>query len=165
MFDKKGGRCVLHGRMCVPAVREVRFHDSVKFIPADVRIDIQKSPGVTVKLQTSDVLEHLYIAGFVCKDFSMLNTGRFTRDCLTEGNQDHFATLLGTLAHLRLRRPLCFVLENAAGLKCSPLDSDVGRPLELLGQSKSASDVFWGGALAVARQTRRRFLRWMGFCR
>ena len=66
------------------------------------------------------MMEDVYVAGFVCTDFSMQNPQRFQRDCISESNPDHMVTLLGCLQHIRRRSPEFFVLENVQGLKPSP---------------------------------------------
>ena len=94
--------------MCIAGKRDTEFS-----IPKTVVL--HQDVGVGGRFQ-----EHLYVAGFVCKDFSILNNARFSRDCLTQGNQDHFATLRGCVDHLSKRMPMTFVLENVAGLKSTP---------------------------------------------
>ena len=64
--------------------------------------------------------EDLYIAGFVCKGYITLNTSRFSRDCLTDGNPNHLSTLTAVIDHIRVRRPKFYILENATGLKLGP---------------------------------------------
>lgn len=97
IFNKKGCPCLRHGQLCKP--------------PPVVSLETG-SAGVR-----SPQAETLYVAGFVCKDFSILNPQRFTRDCVKNGNPRHFGTLEGVVQHIKLRQPPYFVLENVVGLR------------------------------------------------
>ncbi|CAE7776239.1 unnamed protein product [Symbiodinium sp. CCMP2592] len=58
---------------------------------------------------------NLYVAGFICKANSQLNTGRFTHD-VTESK--HFKSFEACVKFIRSAAPNIAVLENVSGINC-----------------------------------------------
>lgn len=75
-----------------------------------------------------------FVAGFVCKAVSSLNSDRKTaRSAVWDSTSSTGSTLLGVILYIQQWRPLTIILENVLGLKTRGQHKEVKRRLESLG--------------------------------